>query len=584
MERIKEFTVLSVKMEGFKRFREAFEVELNTISYVFGANGQGKSSIADAIAYAFCGVPAWGEKSCDRLLNQESDTMKVTVTFADGDGELHTLSRSRNRSGKESVIVLDNCPMKQTDMTSLFAEKDIFLSIFNPLYFIEKIAEGGNALLLRLLPPVKREEVFRELSEHIQSVLINESFQDPAYYIKKKREELRELEEAEAYTKGQIDLMKLQLKEAEKNIDEVIQRGEEMIRRKEALEEKQFRGIDTEQLRQRQKAIAGQASDTERQKLLSRKAELLAKQFVSPFTRELDQVKSELKMLYTNHARLSNQMKAIQPGNRCPACKTLITEENYPSIIREFQKEILENSRKGKSAKSAYDELLETERKSREKFEEFRASDLKKTEEALAELENGDISEIAMLEDQIRMGNLSQEEFDELVDLQKKALEYAKEVETLCKVNRYPEEIQKLEGELRNTEQEKASVKTLIQAAGEYAAKRSELSLKSLKMNHAAIKLFDIVKTTGEMKNVFQFTYDGKDYRWLSNSEKIKAGLEVAQLLQNLTGLIYPTYVDNAEGITAKLDRISGQVICAFARKGELNVQAYSQNQVREAA
>lgn len=39
-----------------------------------------------------------------------------------------------------------------------------------------------------------------------------------------------------------------------------------------------------------------------------------------------------------------------------------------------------------------------------------------------------------------------------------------------------------------------------------------------------------MVKGTGEIKDTFKFTYDGKDYRWLSNSERIKAGLEIAML------------------------------------------------------
>ena len=89
-------------------------------------------------------------------------------------------------------------------------------------------------------------------------------------------------------------------------------------------------------------------------------------------------------------------------------------------------------------------------------------------------------------------------------------------------------------------------------------------------MNRASIKLYDVVKSTGELKSVFRFTYDGKDYRWLSTSEKIRAGLEVSALLERLTGLIYPKYIDNAECITGKFAPINGQVILAYARNVEL--------------
>ena len=56
-------------MEGFKKFKEPYSIEFDRFTCISGGNGQGKSTIADAISYAFCGTPFWGEKSCDRLLN-----------------------------------------------------------------------------------------------------------------------------------------------------------------------------------------------------------------------------------------------------------------------------------------------------------------------------------------------------------------------------------------------------------------------------------------------------------------------------------------------------------------------------------
>ena len=66
MDRIKKITVLKVKMEGFKRFKEPYEVSMNKLTYIAGANGEGKTTLADAVSYAFCGTPFWGEGSCDR--------------------------------------------------------------------------------------------------------------------------------------------------------------------------------------------------------------------------------------------------------------------------------------------------------------------------------------------------------------------------------------------------------------------------------------------------------------------------------------------------------------------------------------
>ena len=79
---------------------------------------------------------------------------------------------------------------------------------------------------------------------------------------------------------------------------------------------------------------------------------------------------------------------------------------------------------------------------------------------------------------------------------------------------------------------------------------------------------------------------DGKDYRWLSTSEKVKAGLEVANLMARLTGLVYPTYIDNAECITTGIEPMYRQVIAAFARNTDLTATyPYKKNEpMKEAA
>ena len=96
MKRINKFHIINIKMEGFKKFKEPYSIEFDRFTCISGGNGQGKSTIADAIAYTFCGTPFWGEKSCDRLLNSESREMYVEVQFVDENGEIHTLSRRRS--------------------------------------------------------------------------------------------------------------------------------------------------------------------------------------------------------------------------------------------------------------------------------------------------------------------------------------------------------------------------------------------------------------------------------------------------------------------------------------------------------
>ena len=583
-ERIKKFCILSVKMEGFKRFKEPYEVNLSRLSYISGGNGQGKSTIADAIAYAFCGTPFWGEKSCDRLQNSECKEIKVEVRFVDENGEVHTLIRRRN--GSNTTITMDTLQLRQTDLATQFAEKDIFLSVLNPLYFIERVADSGREFLQKLLPPVKQEDVLALLSENTRSLLENESLLDPEFYAKKKREELKEIDETATYFEGQIDALKTQQREATEKVDAVLQRGQSIVDRKTALEEKQFAGIDIEALKSEQAKIATSLSNDRRASLHEKLAEAKSRQYVSKFAAEIQKVNAEIESLKALCSKLAAQAKGIKVGDKCPTCFSVVTESNYREIIATLKKQYDETVVKGQSAVSAQKELLELDKKSQDKFEEFKAEDIKKYEAELASLGTADVSEIAMIEDKIKYGNLTEEEFAELISLIKQADDYAKEVELLCETDKIPEKIAAIEKSVAANDARRIEVKNLLHAVGEFAAKKAEITLNQLKMNRASIKLYDVAKTTGEIKDVFVFTYDGKDYRWLSTSEKIKAGLEVSELLARLTCLEYPTYIDNAECITTKLSPVRGQVILAYARGTELAVHnPQLQNvQMKEAA
>ncbi|WP_298033687.1 hypothetical protein [uncultured Dysosmobacter sp.] len=89
------------------------------------------------------------------------------------------------------------------------------------------------------------------------------------------------------------------------------------------------------------------------------------------------------------------------------------------------------------------------------------------------------------------------------------------------------------------------------------------------------ISLYDVVKTTGECRDTFKFTYGGRRYDRLSLSEKICAGMEVSELMKRLTGRNYPVFVDNMESIDDLANvRPTGQLIMAKCVKGaELQVR-----------
>ena len=581
MKKINCLNIIALKMEGFKRFKEPYEVKMDEITCISGANGEGKSSIADAVAFAFFGTNFWGERDYERFRNPFCDEMKVSVQFVDGDGEVHTISRTRH--GDNTSVSLDNRHINQGDIPEIFTEKDIFLSVFNPLYFIEKIATDGREFLQRLLPPVQDKDVLACLGENTRALIEKENIGVPEIYIKQKRADNRELEKTCGYLEGQIDLLKKQQQEAIDSLDSVIENGNAIIAQKEALESRQFEGIDVESLKERLAQLSPD-TDSRRAELLAKKAEAENRQYVSKCLDKMAELRSEINALSGKSKALAERIKGIKVGDTCPTCGTVVTQDNYSGIIASLREEYNLVCEKGKNPMAAYKELEQLEIASRAKFEEFKADDIKKAEAELSMLVDG-TSERVALETKSRLGNLTEEEYTRLCELQTKAEDFAKEVDKLCESDKIPERVEEIEKKLAGCRKQMARNNSLIKAVVDFAAKRAEMTLASLKMNRAAIKLTDVSRTTGEVKDVFKFTYDNKDYRCLSASEKIRAGLEVSELLSRLTGLSYPTYIDNAECITNKLDMVSGQVVLAYARKEALNVQCRKkQMPVKEAA
>lgn len=119
------------------------------------------------------------------------------MCFVDETGAHHELTRTRRKS--RMTITYDGYEIRQLDLTDMFGERDVFLSILNPLYFIEELGDNGKNLLEMYLPMIPHETVLAELSEPAREALKNESLLSPDVWLKRRREEIRGLEERITY-------------------------------------------------------------------------------------------------------------------------------------------------------------------------------------------------------------------------------------------------------------------------------------------------------------------------------------------------------------------------------------------------
>lgn len=147
----------------------------------------------------------------------------------------------------------------------------------------------------------------------------------------------------------------------------------------------------------------------------------------------------------------------------------------------------------------------------------------------------------------LECGLLSPAECERLRQVNSELVKLAAEIEVLSSQSTEPPagQTERLE-QIEAQQKEKGAV---LSALAAYIAKRVEISLSRLQMNRVAISLYEVAKTTGEIRNMFKFTYEDRPYVCLSGSERIRAGLEVAELVKGLVGVDFPVFIDDAERV-----------------------------------
>lgn len=595
MKKIDQFQITELTISGFKSYQEPTTFCFGPLTAVTGGNGKGKTSIADAIAFAITGLPYFGERGIDKLYNESARDIAISLRFVDGDGAAHELIRTRRKD--VMAITYDGYDIRQLDLTDMFGERDVFLSIFNPLYFIEELGVKGKTLLERYLPMISHEDVLAQLSDATRTSLEGEELASPDIYLKKCREEIRELEENIIYLNGQKDLISSQGKDRDTAAEELSGRLTTLQAELASLEEKRFEGMDVSamqnklvglSLRYEELAGGGQASaNTRAQAIAGLRAKIerrQAEQYQSKFTSALAAAETKLKGLGAQYQQETTLQKAMMPGVACPTCHRPVTDENLSEVQATLQTAAEAILRAGQEQRKILQELQATEEKAQATFEQFKADDLQKWSAELSALESqpaesgtdmlADLrAEMEHLATDLEYGHLSQSEYDRLKACQAEILQCKAERAALQTVmaktgTDYDGQIKQFNCQI---EEKKRKIADVVL----YLSKRAELTFANLKLNKVAISLYDVVKTTGEVKDTFKFTYDGRSYDRLSLSEKIRAGMEVAELMKRLTGRNYPVFVDNMESVDDLANvRPTGQVIMARCVHGAaLSVQ-----------
>ncbi len=583
MEKIQSFQITGMTIAGFKSYGEPTQLVFGNPTVITGGNGRGKTSIADAIAFAVTGLPFFGERGIDRLHNEAQPNVSITMSFVDGGGAAHTLTRTRQKN--RMTILYDSYEIRQMDLNDMFGECDVFLSIFNPLYFIEELGEEGKNLLERHLPLIPHEAVLAELSDATRAALEHESLLSPDACLKQKRADIRELEEGVIYLQGQKDLTDSQSQDWSKTVEGLSTRHDALSRTLEKLEAKRYDGLDTKTMEQQLVELSARYEEAARdgspldgeiveleRKLSARRAE----QYQSPYTQAIAGANAQLTELAARFNRDKQSFQACVPGAPCPTCRRLITEEVLPEIRASLEQSSKATLAAGQEQRAQLNELMENDKKAKAVFEQFQADDVAKLEQELAGLRakksedspaDSLRAQIQQLTADLEYGNLNEVEYAQLKECREELRECAADLKAAqAAAVQKPED---LDGKIEAAQRRIKELKKLIADVAIYVSERAKLTFSALKMNRVEISLYDVVKSTGERKDAFKFTYGGRRYDRLSLSEKIRAGMEVSELMKRLTGRNYPVFVDNMESVDDLNNvRPTGQVIMAKCVSG----------------
>lgn len=528
-----------IKTIGFRKFENEFETELFDITSITGGNAKGKTNILYAIVWGFLGCNLTGDDKV-YIGNKNADNCYVELHFIDNMGISHTLKRLKNKyNNKKNLLLLDEKNISQEDLTSYYSDKKLFLSIVNSNYFISRSTADQKALLDKYLPEIDINEIYNKLDDEDKSILEG----CPRNVI----QYIQELNDNKKIYEDKIKNLQGKIAYAENYISEKLDSSKTFDKQEElslAMQELSFLKSD--------------------QKVEARKRQ---QKIVDNLNSQIITYQNQIDILNTNMIDGKKTYISIknEPVSYCPMCKQKLSDEGRLVTIKNM-KDSLENE---------YSKKIKLETELQELKRNLAVEKCK-----LYALGNENLDDqnnrIKELEDQIKLLELEKSEIDQYntsINIKKENIQKAKDDIQIFKKN-----IDDLYDNIDSNKKAKdVAQKLLIN----YIEAKMQFATKHLK--NVNIKYYTILKDSGEIKQDFIITYKGNDFKNLSRSETIATSLEISNMLNKISGVKLPLFIDDSESC-ADYDFIEdfsndNQIFIAKVEKGKsLEIADYSCN------
>jgi len=526
----------TLTLQNFKSHRD-LTVEFGDTTKITADNARGKSSIGEAVSWLLYGTDLVGSKLDPTPVTYEADETLVSLLFSDGQKDV-LLSRSLKK-GKASYYI-NEVPSKAGEfneiLDSLF-DKNLFLSLFNPNYFFTLKWTDQRAMVLKYVTAPANKEVFKALPKAQGDKL--------AALVKK--HSLSDIEKLHREKKTKLDKQYIAAQSKTKTLKEQLEEDAPRVPLESLQAEK---SVFTKQLNEVQEVIDS-ASNTngeinrlnnEIHHLLMKRDSMKENRW-APLRKDEDNLKAKLVTL--QNEKLPSSCRVCNQTLEGEALKAVKSDK--ATRIHECEEQIKTIEEQKVAFRSEYDKVN---------------NNRKALEAQLAGLTFVDVSE----------------QMAKVQELQQKLAPIEAEIQKYKQFEGKQQQVKEAEAAEKETLDNLNESIFIIDAIKAYYAKEAELQAAKVQdlLDNLSIKLFEEQKN-GEIKPTFEIQMDGKDYRKLSLSESIRAGLELRDVLSEQSDVIVPVFVDNAESIT-KFKEPLGQLIVSRVVAGEeLNIKGVNE-------
>lgn len=494
-------------VKNYKGLEDGFKVEFDEITYIVGDNAKNKTTIGSLPLWILTGYNIYGsnkEKVANDSIIIGQNTI-ASMTIIDNQGSEHVITRCK---GKDNFVMLDGIRTTQEILTRFYKDVHAFICSYYPNYFRSMDLAKQRELLLRILPAVSSEDAFKLLEKEEQEIL-EHPIADIKGFCKSKRTEIKEITSELDKLAGSKNML----------INIAIQK-EDNLKKFEKQSE-----LDN--------------LEKEYEKLIENTDNIVTLEEIEKDINRLDSkisnnIKIELQELQKRQKKeLENLDNVTSVTSTCPTCKQELKNENLIKALKiTYKKNINTIAEKIESLKKETQELIDRKKKQIEKYRFLKTPQMQQK---------------AKMRDEIKTKiDILQKEKSE-IDL------FNKEVELkhneIVNAKKKIEEFDNLSKEMTETI-DRYNSQLKIATRLNLLIIQEQMKKVNRYLKNVTIEFSSVNEETGEIMDVYEVKYKGRKYEKLSKSYKLRADIEIATLINRVTGINTPMFIDDVESIT----------------------------------